>query len=243
MMPALNNPAGRLYSIMIEVRRAPDNQLMRQVGAKIFGIAETNTRDILSVVIEMLGLLARTRKAIESRNDIDQEPYLKPIASIEEAFKLTNIDTQYVQFKRFLPDSVMTGLEFCSDKLARTMGEEMIEQSTLDELRTEVEAMISEFLVMDIDRSLMAVIIDHLEAIRQAILHYRINGASGLKRALDSGIGSLARHREDLKKPENRHWTGKLLTLLGRIDGYVALAVGAKRLFGHVAELLQLGDK
>lgn len=136
---------------------------------------------------------------------------------------------------------MLTGLEFCSDKLARTLNEQIIDQESLDELREQVEEMIKVILDAEIDSALKAVILDHLQAIHQAILTYRIHGAAGLKRALDSGVGSLLRHQAELKKPESKTWLGRLTKLFERIDGYVTTGQGAKRLFGHMVELLQLG--
>jgi hypothetical protein len=185
-------------------------------------------------------LVGNTRQAIESIDFIDKDTYLKPVVDVETAFSQTNIDSPWHIFNAHISDSTLLGLAFCSDTLSREMPESVIDQEVLDQLRTEIELMIADILNSSIDERLKAVIIDHLESIRRALIEYRIRGSEGLRRALDSGIGTLIRHQEEMRKPENASILSKLLSVFKKIDSYVEVGITAKRLFSNVTELLQL---
>jgi hypothetical protein len=240
-MPAINNPAGRLYGILAEARKSQDGAHIRQVWGTIFGVDPSDTPRVLSLVIQLMDLVGDTRECIEAMENIDKETYLKPIQDVEKAFSVANLDAPWSHFKGHISDSTMLGLAFCSDTLSRAAREEVVDQAALDELKADVEAMIDDILKLDIEPTLRAVILDHLESIRRAIVEYRIRGTKGLRQALDSGIGSLLRHRDELKKSDNQTLVSRLTSLFGKIDRYVALATTARKLYGHVTELLQLG--
>jgi hypothetical protein len=241
-MPQANNPAGRLYAILAEAKQTQDNVQLKTMWAKMFDVAPDDTAGLLAFFVQVMGLVAQTRRAIESLTDVDKDAYLRPIVQIERAFTRANFETHCAEFKGIINDSVMVALDFCSDKLSRVAAEEMIDATVLRELLSDVQDMIEEILGSTMDASLKAVILDHLEAIRRAILQYKISGAEGIKRAMDSGVGSLLRHADELKKSDNKSKVERLTKLLAKIDGYVTFGVGAKKLFGHAMELLQLGN-
>ena len=135
----------------------------------------------------------------------------------------------------------MVGLEFCSDTLSRVTPEDVPDEAILDELKHDVEAMIDDVDKADIVSTLKAVILDHLESIRRAVVEYKIRGTQGLRQALDSGIGSLLRHRDELKKTESQHIVTRLMNLFGKIDSYVGVGIAAQKLFGRMTDLLQIG--
>ncbi len=214
---------------------------MKEVWGRVSGVDPMDTPRTLAVLLDLMGLVAVTRRRIEALEHVDKDTYLKPIKEIETAFAVTNLDTIWGSFKRHTSDATMVGLAFCSDTLSRVTPEDVLDEAILDELKHDVEAMIDDVDKADIVSTLKAVILDHLESIRRAVVEYKIRGTQGLRQALDSGIGSLLRQRDELKKTENQHVVTRLMNLFGKIDSYVGVGIAAQKLFGRVTDLLQIG--
>lgn len=90
--PQLNNPAGRLYAILSEVRKTHDTVPIKDMWAKMFGVPNGDIGGVLAVHVELVDLVRETRKSIEALADVDNETYLKPIVQIETAFSRANLD-------------------------------------------------------------------------------------------------------------------------------------------------------
>lgn len=241
-MPAINNPAGRLHAILTEAMKSQETTYLRNVWGSIFGIEATDTPKLLAVLIQLMATVAETRARITSIKQIDHETYLKAIVHLEKAVSHTNIEGNWGQFRMHITEATMLGLAFCSDTLARVMPEEVIDPAVLDELKADVEAMIDELLKSDIEPTLRAVVLDHLESIRRAIVEYKIRGTRGLRQALDSGIGSLMRHRDELEASESKGFIERLGGFFSKLDRYVSVGIAAKQLCNHVQSLLPIAN-
>jgi len=215
--------------------------LQRQVWSKVFDVNAADTPACLSVLIQVLGLVTDTRRSIESLENIDKEVYLQPIKNIEDSLTITHLDAAWVNCKRHITEATIVGLAFCADTLSRVAPEEVLDNGVLNELKHEVEAMSDYVEKSEIKSTLKAVILDHLESIRRAVVEYKARGTQGLREALDSGIGSLIRHRDELRKTENQDVMKRLRELFGKIEDCVGVAAGALKLFNRVTDLLQLG--
>lgn len=242
-MPKMDNPAGRLHDLLERARKLgyADHVRLRMVWGALFEIDPKDTPQILAVTIRLFELTAQTRKFVGMLDGVDRDLYVQPVKDVEIAFASTTCDSQWVEFKTKIKDTTMTGLAFCSDTLSKTMHEEVIEQETLDDLKAEVDKLIDEVLKSDMDATLKAIIIDHLEGIRRAIIEYRIRGTAGLRQALDSGVGSLMRHLEELKKSGSKPTMVRLMEFFGKVNDYVSVSKTMGRIYGQVSEMLQLG--
>ncbi len=240
-MVSVNNPAGRLHALLSEARarKFQDGERLRKVWGVLLDVDSSDTPLLLSITIQLMSLVQQTRKGVESLENIDKETFLVAVIDVESAFASTNIDTPWMVFAQQISERTMLGLAFCSDRLSGVMGESIIENAVLDELKSEVEAMIDDVLKSDMASPLRAIILDHLESIRRAIVLYKIRGTQGLKEALDSGFGSLARQAAAPLTPADKTLVGRLVDLFAKLDGYVSVAAAVHQLYGRMSEILQ----
>lgn len=240
-MPPTNNPAGRLYAILDEVRAKPRKKSIRNVWAETFGLEPSATADILFLIGKMIELARDAKQSINGLDNIDHEIYIKPFHNIEKAFSFANIEDHWDNISRHLDEATMVGLSFCADVLSRTSGEQIIDQETLNDLMEQVENLTHEIMDSEIPPDLKAVLIDNLEEIRRAILEYRIRGVDGLKRALEGSLGAVIRHRPQIVKQKGKKPVARFLEILSKLDQVVAFSLRMKQLFGPVlGEILQI---
>lgn len=77
----------------------------------------------------------------------------------------------------------MKGLEFYSRILNSAVPEPTLDADKLQELLGEVQSLISDIFASDLDATLKAILLDHLNAVVRAIQLYAISGSAGLQRA------------------------------------------------------------
>jgi len=237
-MPIPNNPAGRLHGILSAALPCRNNKPAREAWASVFRIEPTATGDLLYLLAQLIGLLQLTRQRIEQIDQLDRDLYFQPIKKLEKAFATMNLDVPWNNFKSNIDDATMVGLAFCSDTLSKYHSEELIEKEVLEDLLTDVESLVQTVLASTLTPELKTVLVENLENIRRAILEYRIRGADGLLRALETSVGALVRHRDDLKRSKDSESVSGFWKFLTKLDRIATTAMKAKQLFGPVVAQL-----
>lgn len=246
MGDVVENPAGRLFEILSTAKTAQDNLPIKQVWANTFEIDQNDTGALLLNVAEIINLVHLTKGEIQKLDGIDHKIYLRPFAKIERAFATTNLEAPWQAFKNHLDDATMVALQFCSDTLARQIGENKISKEELDTLLQEVDMLLSKILESGLPEEIKSFLVNNLENIRRSIITYRIRGASSLKHVLEGNIGSIYFHREQLeeavKNEDNKEIFPKFFTVIDKLSRLVSFALSVKKLSAPIAHLL-LGNE
>jgi hypothetical protein len=214
-MAKLDNPAGRLYEVLNQVRRRTGNASIAEVWAGYFNISLKDTTAIYIHLVELMNLVDRAKKSVQQLQGVDHAIYLEPFKNIELALNYPNLSHQWGQVKSHLDNTTMLALKFCSDALSVRMGEKVISDEDLSKLQMEVETLLDKVLNANLPQDLAAVLTQKLEDIRQAILAYRITGNEGLRRAVESGFGAIWLHREEIQELQDEKQKETLLDILG----------------------------
>src|SRR5690606_37844735 len=133
-----------------------------------------------------------------------------------------------------LDEATMVALRFCADTLSRERGEGEVDSDTLAELSTEVSSLLEKVLASEVPDELKVILSEGLEVVRRALLEYRLRGADGLRRALETVIGSLIRHSAEVKKNQGKKTVREYLEFLARLNDVVALSLKTKQLLAPV---------
>lgn len=206
-MPDQNNPAGRLYLLLDEFRKHPDSDKVDKAWTDVFGIKPLEPLDLSLAISEVVTLVEETKKQISAQN-VDHQLYMKPFIQIQKLFTL-GFAHKLSTARPFVDDTVMSGLEYCAELLSRTIGETVIEQEKLDTLLENVNQLLENISESDLPNELKILLQDNLLSLRRAILHYRIHGAEGLKKAIEIALGSMWIYSQ--QKHEETDKTGKEL--------------------------------
>ena len=246
-MEVKTEPAGRLYDILSEVKRADEKLSSRNVWAKAFDVSPNDTSILLRMLAELIQLADETKNKIERIEDIDHKLYLKPFKKLDQFFSKINLDAGWKPWKDMLDDTTIYGLQFCSDKLHRSSNYTKIGNEQIESIKVSLNELTEMVVNSDIDQSLKELIVSNLEYLRQSLLSYKIRGIDGIQQAIELNLGSIILHKQEIKaKSKNgdrKKFWDKYASLLDNLNKTISAAKAIKELGGaDLLKLLGFGD-
>ena len=247
-MEVKNNPAGRLYDLLLTAQKQSVKEPARNAWAKVFDVEPADTGSLLKMLADLVGLVSQTRSSIERLEDVDHALYLKPFKKLEAFFSQVNLDGQWAHWQNQLDEPTLYGLQFAADRLSRNAGSTSISEKDLESLRAELEQLVTSVLGSDLPQGLKALFLRSLESVRHALLVYRIRGIDGLEQELERAVGSLLLNREHIppkgdKSPPRKFWE-QFFLVVDRINRAVTLCRGTSELAGPTIQAIgQIIDK
>ena len=214
-MPEQTNPAKRLHDILDRVvsygaeegymyssqRQENVPREMREVWMEAMEIdpdeedAEDRFHNSLS---EVLLLINSCEQIVKRTSAMDQDLHLEQLTQAKRVIFRVHA-TIWNEFRDEFNVHFMRSLQWAARDMTYHWDEEIISEESLATLQEGVEDIINRVVDSDLEYELKRVLIDGLEAVRQALLNYQMSGAEGIRQALDRNIGLLHRYREDFK--------------------------------------------
>lgn len=196
-----NNPANRLYEILIDLKSANPNSATSTVLADCFNI-ENNPKKLMHAIVQFHELVKEVSE-YAAKTNLPAGPLTRYIPQIESAVAYTNLDASWASYKdRITPECLVT-LEMIA-QIDSVIQDNKIPLDELKELEESIQLLFeqieSEF---GLDKEFKFFVLNQLEKIRRAISEYRISGASGFGRYLDSLIVELIKNKDITNKVEN----------------------------------------
>ena len=191
--------AGRLFNVL---KAAIDARLSDSV-LDALAVATGGTKSDRELGYDTLAALHRLVKA--AKDEVQAHPELKQDLYIGSINSIANVLNGVVPTNPW--DTVvqqlaqpMISLEFCADQLNRLSDEPRLPATTIRELLKELEALQATLIDAPLEPDLLRLLLRKLAEMREALLNYRIDGASGLARATESAIGGIVKNSDSIKK-------------------------------------------
>lgn len=188
-----NNSAGRLYKVIEQIKsncwEKPD-----EVLGKAFNVNSKNKTDfLLDKYFDLYRLTKLAKEDILSIDGINHEKYLTPINDIVLALPTIklNYPDGFQSFANTIDEKTMIRLEYSCEILSEKIGEETIDQETIELISSEIEELIKFVDDSDLDIELKALLINSLMNIKISILNYNLWGLKGIKKELESSAGTI----------------------------------------------------
>ena len=243
----LDNPVKRLHRILEKARPQPGNVAIRYVWADALGVERTDVVELYLALAELVRLFHTAKGSVERLKDVNRDYYLEPFDNIEVVITNSNLEQPWNTLKDRLDEVTMLTLQMASNIVSVEEGKTAISEKPLQELQAETEGLLEKVLDTDFSsKELKAVLIEHLESIRRAILAYRVSGTEGLRRAVESAFGALVLHREQVKNAVEQDEKKKgifrgYVSLLANICQIASLGITIAQLTGILPPLLGPG--
>jgi hypothetical protein len=189
------NPAEQISQIIQAAYQQNRGESIRAVWSKLLGADPRNPYDVYARLNDFINLVESTKLHIKAMPNINQDLYLEPLTNIEQTYRVYNLQASWESVMNCLSPETTTGLKFLVELFSQNSKEGLIEAPVLDELRQEVETLIALIIETELELEVKAFLLDKLEIMRTAILHYRLSGSQGLKNAAESMIGAAFLHR------------------------------------------------
>ena len=188
-MVDFNNAAGRLYTILKDLKSKEKNMTIQHALAEMFNVDKNDIEQLLILNAEIVKLMEETKHLV-LKQDVDHDLFLKPFVRIQRVFAL-GLNYQVQNTLEFLDPATMTGLEHCVELLSRTAKENKIDETVLQKLLDEIANLEKSTIESTIDEQLKTLILDNLSEIKKAIKLYWIHGAKGIEKAVKNTFGSV----------------------------------------------------
>ena len=243
-METKNNPTGRLLDILVDVRSKADNQSARKVWASVFDCDPANTGEILGSLAELIKLVAEAKDATVKFIPGDVTLFLAPFPKIESMLSRVHFDTVWQPSKAQLDDNTMSGLAFGNLALIPFYGKNALNEDLIAEFIAQLNELLQQCLASELPHELQDLFIKNLEALRHALMAYKISGARGLEAELDRAFGSLFRHHEEIKAassdPQAKAYTTQVFDIISKLNDSVQFVQNAVVLAGPTANGIAL---
>jgi hypothetical protein len=184
-----NNTAGRLYTLLKQLKSKVKTTSIQHAWAEIFNLNKGDLGQILILNAETVKLMEETKNLI-LKQKVDHDLYLKPFAKIQRIFALS-LEHQVQNALELLDEATMVGLEHCDELLSRTAIENQIEKSILEKLLNDIANLEKTVAESTLSDELKSLILDNLFEIKKAIDYYQIHGTQGIEKAVKNTFGSV----------------------------------------------------
>jgi hypothetical protein len=238
-----DNPAGRLHEIFSKTRGVNANQSIRNVWTNIFQIDDEDTIGMYY----NLGILHNTSLEVEQMilriPSLNHELFLRNMNNIRKALSWPNTHSHWSELRNLLTEQAITDLAYCAEEIDKFYREESIPREDLEEIQIEIDDLFKQVSESEIDLKLKVTLQDLLEAMRRAVAEYNIRGAKGIREVVDYSLGSILRHREEIKKESQSPVIEKFKIFLIKVDNITSKAIKYLPLLEFASKhLLQWGS-
>lgn len=190
-----DNPAGRLHNLLYGFLVTPDGEEIENTLRRYLQLEDADTAE----VVEELAVASRwpqqAREQIEALPNINQALYLGWEPQVDDAMKwLYRWGNHVNDMKTIYDHATLTSLAFTAELLHREGHEPSIEEDKLPDVIALVRDIIdavseSHELPADARRFL----VDRLQEVERALIHFRIVGYAGVEDAMDRLLGGIIR--------------------------------------------------
>ena len=232
------NPAQDLSSIFQKVAQFGDHRNISPNVMSSYWVAalEIDRSEFYDSLAGIIKLVAEIERILDTNDVRNRDIHAKQLAAVKNLiFEMGSM--QWPEFRRQVTDNFLMLLQLLDSELSDYWPKPPESIEGLATLQTQIEDLISDVVESDLGDEIKRVITDGLNAVRNAILEYRVRGVEGIRQALDMNIGLIARYFADLKTADESDdggviskWSG----VLQRVDTMISLALNVPQLAAPV---------
>lgn len=237
-----NNQAGRLHKILSRAANLPDNIATFEVWANVFQVNSEEKTTIFYRYISLQEMSDSIKNTINNMVGVNSRLLLSQHHKIDYVLKATNLDTHWVNYKKFLTESVLISLAHCAEALSQ-YDEKQIDNDMLSELTADISKLFDKICTSNMDSELKTVIQDLLEALRRSIAEYNIRGAKGIRDNLAFCYGKVFQNHVAFKQHEGSEEVTSLWKILSRADNLTTVALNLASIGTTAINLLAICHK
>jgi hypothetical protein len=187
-----DNPAGRLYLILKRMTLAASGGTT-PILAGIFELEKEDAAGIVERLLLLLKITDEAESAAQSVQGVSKELITRPFPQIRNALKkmLVSLPKGWDDIHRTLNRIDYTALELCSELLSQFGNEKALEEGTIEKLLGNVDQLTTQVVESLLSDELKTILIDHLQAIRRAVINYPITGSAGIRETTEAAAGTV----------------------------------------------------
>lgn len=249
-MQEQTNPAKKLYQILFDVAEhgdiahatewdPPDD--LPTIWADALHIDQTQFADSMTDVLHIVDSISRFLQQNDVRN---KQKHGERVAKVRRLlFTFGSMD--WTEFREQFTDDFIELLGWIDSDMSEHWHEQPMSDEDLESLQTEVEGLIHDVIESALGDEIKHVIVDGLNAVRNAILQYRVRGLEGIRQALAMNLDLLVRYQHEFVDMGQRDHDGiwpRWSALFARLDSLVSAGLKIRQLAQPAMKVLMPGD-
>lgn len=224
-----DNPAGRLYHNIVEIRKRAQDKPTRELWAALFDVAPDST-DLLVAMAELNKLYDETIYKIETVEGLTYQLYKPSLEKIRQFINPVLLNHSWQQTRGMIDETSILSLAACSDWLSKHQPDGAIDNAGLDEIYKQLQEFEGLVYASEVNTDLKEWLQEQLLKIRTAVWQYKLKGPKAFLDALESTVGSMVLNREKLKTIKDTDEFKKYERLVGFIHQALSVLVRFKEL-------------
>ncbi len=227
-MPNESNPASRLHTLLKQVVSGDPKKRMLEVWADVLEVTDRQDIEVARRLVILNEMLDDAENTIRLNPKLNHTVYLSCFPQIRTVFSPIHLQASRDSLAiPHLTPEVLARLEFCSEALREDRSEIELEPEELRQLSEELNSLIEAVAASEISSNLRKALLEALESARLAIALYRMYGAKGLRKNLQSMFGFVYAERTALKQAsaKNSDVLDRLGKWIDRIDSLSSRAL------------------
>jgi len=246
-MTTESNPASRLHALLKQLISGDPKKQMLEAWADVLEVKEKKDIEVARRLVMLNEMLDETERAIKLNPKLNHSVYLSCFPQIRTVFSPMHLHSsrENLAIPHLTPE-VLARLEFCAEALRDDWSELDLTPDELQAISADLNELIEQVAASSISPMLRKSLLEVLETARVAISLYRVYGAKGLRKNLQSLFGFVYTERSALKKEAeaNPDVLAKLGKWIDRIDSLSSKALKVhKALSKPIQFLLELATK
>ena len=233
------NPAKRLYDLIATFRTKGSknpNVASIEVWKAVWNIDENN---IFQKIIDLNTLITEIEKKLKCDPQvINKERHLSWVQPIRNTLNPTALmaASSNVVAGSYHPESIhMVTLEFCSEALSKSSGENKISDEEISTLLSDLDALIKDINNQIGDQTTRSLLLDLLASVEHGLRAFQIRGPGGIDESLNLALGKLHRYKAVLEENSKKEPTGILKRVVTFLQGTATVVDNAKKVTDGIA--------
>lgn len=236
----------RLSDIMHAI--APMSSDGRAFATVLSAVLKIPSEDVMALHKAYLSILELFDEAIAEGDSIEnpsqKQLFLAPIIEFQTQFKQHTIRTGANSFH--IVEPTLSKLKYAAEYVNAGV-EQSVDNDVLTNLMQDAESMIEQIIDSDLPKYLKGRLIEVLEKLRFAIITYRVQGISALRKATEEISGVLVNNRAEIVQTIKNNEKSKkavfdLIAFVGKASAVVELATKLKELAAPVIQWFLPGE-
>ncbi|HEX8459097.1 MAG TPA: hypothetical protein VF656_17520 [Pyrinomonadaceae bacterium] len=246
-MNKINNPAGRLHTLLQEAKKKEGNNNGYHLWATVFDISQNPDEpmpdevlvEVIHRVVQMIDLISDAERTLKTIPDIDTTLYLEPYSRIRKVLRIDNLPLgNYREHLKQITNGDMALLAIGAVEISKHQDEPIIEEQVLDKFLEEIDALFKEVRTSSINDKLKRFILEQLELIRRAVHEYQIGGIERLRKALAMSLGELILHKDLIEESKDQEEVRKYGNIVNHLFSVVSFAADMTQVIEGVGKYL-----
>lgn len=221
-----NNPVNRLRENVLLLKTGARNDApILQQWARVFDCSPADTIKIFSGIGLMYSLNREAREATQTYCPGSPDFFFKPFGQIEQLLSVVALQSQWATVAPLVNQETITALAFIEHSIDSNYSKHLPgSEEKIPDLISQIDALIESCVTSNLDADLKKIFVKQLQALRSALLSFRISGPLGLEEALEQVTGALFRSQSVIKEKLDKDdpFSARFFDVLAKVNDLTA---------------------